>query len=137
MSKMIEVKTADLIGYPLEWAVAKTEGIDCLWEIRDLCDHGTAVPTLLFLNPIDCILNVAGRFSTDWGQGGPLIDQHTAMIRNYPNSEVGDKAAARVVHDGTAFWQGGPTPLIALCRAIVAAKLGDVVRVPAELIPTN
>ena len=28
----------------------------------------------------------------------------------------------------------GPTKLIALCRAIVAARLGDVVQVPVELV---
>lgn len=67
MSEMIEVKASELIGAALDWAVSKVEGVDvviigpaygCGWR---LMSH-----------------SIAGAFrpSTDWSQGGPLIDKY-------------------------------------------------------------
>lgn len=112
----IEVKTSELEGAALDWAVAQAIGMELL-----LCgDHPHAV--------IDG--QIAGRYqpSTDWSQGGPLIEKYRVSVI-YSDEECDPCAWT----DDTAVWPG-PTPLIAACRAIVAAKLGAVVQVPADLI---
>jgi hypothetical protein len=65
--------------------------------------------------------------STKWAQGGPLIDQHASTVTQAAYD------AGWWAHIGNHIGEG-KTPLIAVCRAIVAAKIGDVVGVPAELI---
>lgn len=40
-----------------------------------------------------------------------------------------------IVASGEPFSAIGPDYLVAACRAIVAAKLGDTVQVPKELMP--
>lgn len=70
------------------------------------------------------------RFSTDWEQGGPIIEREKIAIRNW--LECGwqaDKWNFNFV-DGHAQ---GPTPLIAAMRCYVASKLGDEVEIPKEL----
>jgi hypothetical protein len=72
-----------------------------------------------------------GNYSTDWAQGGPIIERErigfkytgTAMeFVAWVNGELS------TMHD-----QYGPTPLIAAMRCYVASKLGDEVEVPDEL----
>ncbi|RJG10967.1 DUF2591 domain-containing protein [Pseudomonas cavernicola] len=115
----IEVKTADLIGPALDWAVALATGAD---ELKVGADGG--VSCIYQLPDGGCWTNYY-RPSTDWSQGGPLIEKHITALNQ----------------SGTETWWAhsedrlglGPTALIAACRAIVAAKLGDTVSVPAEL----
>lgn len=114
---MIEVKTADLIGPALDWAVAKAIGLEeetldpLTWEC-------TAYPSGCY------------NYSTDWSQGGPLIDKYIgSLYRDWTLSET-----PTAVVEGTAHVAAGSTYLLALCRAIVAAKLGNTVQVPAELV---
>lgn len=125
MTDLIEVKTADLAGEALAWAVAKAEGLEPKLEAphygngwRVFCD--TTFGSSKRYNPQE-----------DWALGGPLIDKHNAMIRGFPNQLYEDKPIARV----SAKWAGGRTSLIALCRAIAKAALGETVQVPKELMP--
>lgn len=75
--------------------------------------------------------------SADWSQGGPLIEKHRmdftfdrdGLVFAYLCDENGIELPSS--HKWEAF---GPTHLIAACRAIVAAHLGEVVSVPAELV---
>jgi hypothetical protein len=67
--------------------------------------------------------------STDWSQGGPIIDRELIAVCL---DEDGDTWRAwypmrQGIEDGT-----GPTPLIAAMRCFVASKLGDTVEVPDE-----
>ncbi|PZQ35070.1 MAG: DUF2591 domain-containing protein, partial [Pseudomonas putida] len=71
----------------------------------------------------------------DWALGGELIEKYAAMVRGFPNQMYQTLAIARVRISGALAWRSGKTPLIALCRAIVAAKLGDTVQAPKELMP--
>lgn len=122
--EMIEVKTAELVGPALDWAVAQAIGADQV-------EFGV-VGSAAF---IACIHRGTWernwRPSTDWSQGGPLFDRHDillggltgrpyAVVNNFPN--------------GCGTRQNGPTKLIAACRAVVAAKLGDTVRVPVVMV---
>lgn len=115
---MVKVKTSELIGPALDWAVATAEGI----SIHALCAGGFAVNCEDY-SP-----------STDWIQGGPLIERYR-VVCDY-GRPLSDGESPRWFAQCWSPYAGeyGATPLIAACRAIVAAKLGNEVQVPAELV---
>lgn len=116
---IVEVKTAELIGYALDWAV----GVACKDSEPRLYPD---IRGFWLLGPFGKPWNP----SEDWSQGGPLIEKLgiTLLPPRYP----GDKWGA--TYDTQSCMFDGGTALIAACRAIVAAKLGDTVQVPEELI---
>ena len=109
----MKLKTSELQGAVLDWAVAKCEVGDAINEIDD--------PHF---------------YSTDWALAGPIIERErigfkytgTAMeFVAWVNGELS------TVND-----QHGPTPLVAAMRCYVASKFGDdlvlfKVEVPNEL----
>lgn len=134
----IEVKTAELIGPALDWAVAKANGFAV--QVRpyaEFCNASTGHKVKARYHRVwyefDGDLEEYSP-SADWSQGGPLIEKYAVKIKHFPGETIASKANARVAMNRTAYWQSGPTPLVALCRAIAAAKLGEVVSVPAELV---
>lgn len=142
---MIEVKTAELIGPALDWAVAEAEGIQRFdmgndWPGNSVVADAADRDRVVICNMIGQLVVSRGGWSngwnpsTDWAQGGPLIEKYAVKIEHFPSETIASKANARIAMHSTAYWQSGPTPLVALCRAIVAAKLGDAVSVPAELV---
>jgi hypothetical protein len=140
------MKTANLTGAALDWAVAKCEGkktlgsfdlgalsfaqLDALieqtdieydpdWTSEDMRGELLALDTPLYLP-----------YSTDWAQGGPIIEREGIPL----------EIAARMV-DAPIEWGANcghgyywaSTPLIAAMRAYVQSKLGDEIDVPKEL----
>jgi hypothetical protein len=102
------MKTSELLGAALDWAVAKSEGFT-----------GVALESRTgeWYTP-----------STYWAQGGPIIERESIQI-----SRVGDLWEGWV--DVEAVFCKGPTPLIAAMRCYVASKLGDEVEIPHEIAP--
>jgi len=97
------MKTSELTGQALDWAVAKCEGYLCDYKY-----NGALVD-----------------YSTNWAQGGPIIErEHIALW-----SEGYDWEAKQ--YGQHESW--GETPLIAAMRCYVASKLGDEVDIPTEL----
>lgn len=127
--EMIEVKTAELSGPALDWAVAQCEGVETCWrygrELARIHDfHGNRL-----IEEIRPIYSP----STTWKQGGPLIEKYLVSFC----VEHEDVILAVLCDDYGMYisgWRQGENHLIAACRAIVAAKLGDTVRVPAALV---
>ncbi|MBV1814503.1 DUF2591 domain-containing protein [Pseudomonas viridiflava] len=115
MSEFVEVKTADLVGAALDWAVAKVEGDKRLQTTRR--QFGLNVP-----------VRVVPNYSTHWNHIGPLIEKFRVSI--IYSDETCDPCAWT---DSTAPWHGS-TSLVAACRAIVASVLGETVSVPKELL---
>ena len=109
------MKTNELTGTALDWAVAKCEGLDLFesegWEYFD----GGRRPY---------------RPSTSWAQGGPIIERERIRLDTTWGSDDGYWAARIDVVGG--WWQGN-TPLVAAMRCYVASKLGDEIDVPEEL----
>jgi hypothetical protein len=74
-------------------------------------------------------------YSTDWAQGGPIIERECIGLRG--PSIRGNAWAAFIdlsgISQGPQHRHTGPTPLIAAMRCYVASKLGDTVDIPDEL----
>ena len=121
----MKIKTNELTGSALDWAVAEAQKIKVhrsksgKWMTANYGEfnHRHGAP---WYQP-----------STDWAQGGPIIEREKIRIRPahfglwcalYQHTEhVEDEELV------------GPTPLIAAMRCYVASKLGDEVEIPKEL----
>jgi hypothetical protein len=119
------MKTSELIGPALDWAVAKCEGMTNLrtnphrFDQRLIMDgpEGNGV----FLHTLN--------YSTYWAQGGPIIERERIQVVPYRmNGDDGWCAAG-------FSYVNGPTPLIAAMRCYCCAKLGDEIEIPQELQP--
>ena len=142
------MKTAELTGAALDWAVAKCEGfierpvygrgavkfLRGLWKetalggwdswvfrhdferVREECEG--RIPT--------CNSTGIWQPSTDWSQGGPILDKHISELIDCVDD--GWEACCNGTYGAT-----GQTALEAVCKAYVASKLGDEVDVPKEL----
>ena len=106
---MAQIKTSELSGSALDWAVARAEGYDGVALEQRTGD---------WYNP-----------SGDWAQGGPIIEREGISLTQFSNHP---QWTAK--HPYSIFCYDGHTLLIAAMRCYVASKLGDVVEVPDELI---
>ena len=130
MTDLIEVRVSNLIGAPLDWAVAKVESVETSWrygrELVQVHDRGG-------IKLIESIRSIYTP-SADWSQGGPLVDKHHGGL--HYEAHLADANFRYSSGPGrSGFWCYGPTALIAFCRGLVKAKLGDTVQVPKELMP--
>lgn len=104
----MKIKTQDLTGPALDWAVAKCQRL-----------KGDVMAAV-----------TAGEFSpsTQWHWGGPIIEREHITLRCYTDA-LWDASIGRL-----DYVADGPTPLIAAMRCYVASKLGDEVDVPEGLV---
>jgi hypothetical protein len=134
---MRRIKTADLDGVALDWAVAKAEGFS------------PNVHTNPYGYPV--LLNTAGSYASEWALAGPIIARED--IATFPASYVTGKVWCAVVDKGgtqpmclydidnrEAWWfeesevMKGPSPLVAAMRCYVSLKLGPEIDVPEALV---
>jgi hypothetical protein len=125
MSDMIEVKVSKLIGPALDWAVAMAEGVQVKLSQPDVDDE------LRVVEDIDAPIDYRFNPSTDWRLAGPFIASRR-ICHSWLSNDLWTACPARP--NEPTIHVRGPTPLIAICRAIVANKFGEIVSVPAELI---
>ena len=117
------MKVSELQGVALDWAVAKCEGHD-----------------MEYFQVVDAYLP-----STDWEQGGPIIEREKIGVwwaTHYVDEdgvEYGNHWYAEMgctdenVDSRYCGVADGPTPLITAMRCYVASKMGDEVELPEEL----
>lgn len=118
----MKIKTADATNKQINWLVATIQDIGCLpprmynWMIvpADGSDD--------FYSP-----------STDWGQGGPIIEGEGIAVYLMPGGVGGKWRAESGMGYKDNTLAAGPTALIAAMRCYVASKLGDEVEIPDEL----
>jgi len=115
------MKTSELTGAALRWAVAKCEGPDSVAACYYDEDN-----TPLYLDEAP---QPTWEPSTDWLQGGPIIEREKISVWARGN----EWAAESFVPNQQGIEYVGPTPLIAAMRCYVASKLGDEVEIPEEL----
>ena len=108
------MKTSELTKAALDWAVSKCAGVTWMAFPGYLYQHGE------------------GHYSTDWAQGGPIIEREGIDICT---STRGGWIATLLVdcEDNKVVRGEGETCLIAAMRCYVASKLGDEVEVPDEM----
>ena len=94
------MKTNELTGVALDWAVAKCEGL--------LHDDGTVSD---YWQPSEL-----------WEQAGPIIEREMIDIVCLPTKQGG--------FVWRTFYADGPTALVAAMRCYVASKLGDNIDIP-------
>ena len=119
----MRVRTSELIGPALDLAVAECEG----FRIDEVAEWSE-----FWMEHSDGRCGYSGKFnySTNWSQGGPIIEREGISIK----AQQPDWTAYIAICDGmTDRVLRGPTPLIAAMRCYVAIKLGDEVEIPEEL----
>lgn len=106
------MKVSELEGADLDYWVAKAEGYRPLWWEDHwfvLLDKGAAY-----------------RPSTDWSQGGPIIEREQITLE-----AMGDEWRACQLHVSDRMivdrYDYGPTPLIAAMRCFVVSTFGETV----------
>jgi len=108
------MKTSELSGAALDWAVTKAEGFDHEVTSSEWGMWGWA---------------------TDWAQGGPIIEREGTNLVCWSFHSMPWKASIEGGTDAGVdlYVAHGPTPLIAAMRCYVASKLGDNIDLPKEL----
>ena len=109
------VKTSELTGVALDWAVAKCEG---------------KRPSLFIFQQTGK-LAPEHTYSTNWSQGGPIIEREKITVLD----ANGCWGARKTYWDNSQASRDyfGPTPLIAAMRCYVASKLGDTIEIDDKL----
>jgi len=106
---MNKIKTCELIGPALDWAVSQCYGVAWGQGDLDAREYGPGF-----------------RPSTEWDHGGPIIHRELRTLEG-----GGDDWFAR---SRLGFISYGPTPLIAAMRCLVATRFGTEVEIPEELM---
>lgn len=115
------MKTSELTGAALDWAVCEATGLlKAYTQFRSGKN---------FLKVYGVARNKHLHPSTDWSQGGPIIEREKLDV--FCSGQIWDASTG---DRGNNSIQSGPTPLIAAMRCYVASKLGDDVDVPEELL---
>ncbi|MDD2035934.1 DUF2591 domain-containing protein [Pseudomonas putida] len=140
MTDLLEVKTAELAGEALGWAVGKAEGLDLYLEPPGY----NGVPWRVFSRYRGEAIEHIKRYNPweDWALGGPLAVKYQISLipeahEGPDGTELSERWRASVYykageHYGTDYCG---TALIAACQAVVATEFGDTVQVPKELRP--
>lgn len=143
------MKTSELIGAQLDWAVAKCEGsAPAITTVHEQADRFRSAVHFDGSKPpqenIDAVIarlklriycnedriTLIPEYSTDWAQGGPIIGREKISIRQWLTPPI---VHAYMPIDGAQWSSDGDSPLIAAMRCYVASKLGDTVYIPEEL----
>ena len=134
----MKIKTSELIGAALDWAVAISKCIPA--EELYIQKWGSRLPPSIYRRNRDEDGNLDGTytsgpdllFSRKWEAGGTLIDsmvREGLRLTGYKSLPTDPTSCQAQIGN---IVTGGPTPLIAAMRCF-CSKLGDVVDIPEEL----
>lgn len=141
----MKIKTADLQGLALDWAVAAALGwrrIGAEDMVRDLTPDGVYETVGWADNGRDRWekILVGGKEwapSRNWAQGGPLVESVGISVKGWhirweaalywSTKAPGEEYKSYHAHKGAS-------PLVAICRRLVSSKLGPEVDIPEELL---
>lgn len=130
MIDLTEVKTADLAGEALGWAVGKAEGL-----YLQLAPPGyNGVPWRVFARYRGQAIEHTKRYNPweDWALGGSLIEKHCFGAQW--NSHLSScQYCYRSGPATSVAWLHGSHPLIHFCKSLVELKLGLSIEIPTVL----
>ena len=116
----MKVKTSELSGVQLDYAVACS--VDWGQPVLHITSGGSFVE----------LMGVVFSPTSNWSQCGPMIAEFGVWL----SDDEGAFTASCKPHFDRAIYDA-ETPQIAICRAVVAAKLGDEVDIPDELMESK
>lgn len=135
---MTAIKTSDLAGAVLDWAVAQCEGepirfdpmaigADSIGPQYWIWDERRGMGAYRFLR-------IGGSYnpSRNWTLAGPIIERERIVFLDSSSGVFWDARYTKTFSASPVIMRG-PTPLVVSMRCYVAAKLGDAVDVPLGL----
>lgn len=125
---MSRVNVSEATGPVLDWMVAESLG---LRPKLNMVSHGMTWEGVWLTRGE---YEKCPEYSTDWSQGGPIIERE--MINHGLDvwrTEGMKECAASYTRGVPSEYVFGPTPLIAAMRCYVASKMGDEVEIPEGL----
>lgn len=142
---MKTIKISEATTLQLDWLVAKIEGVTF-----DHIEHSRCkTKTWLWLARDMDYRYVLYSPTTDWAQGGPILEREGILLRPLRRKEHALDGQWLAMYDGEntgtmvqwvklkicpRHYLSGPTPLVAAMRCYVATHLGsDEAEVPGEL----
>jgi hypothetical protein len=118
----VKVKTSELTGRAIDWATGKAIGANIGVTI------GGLVKEITSHNPIEMGL---WQPTNDWSICGSMIEKYWMDVFCEPHNE--DVLWSAITPHLLGNYENGPTPQIAICRAVVASVLGDEIDLPEDL----
>lgn len=129
------MKTKDLTGAALDWAVARCEGYS-EWDGECFTSYADGYPGAFYLDD--------WKPSSKWADGGVIIERELISLDVATTDYDEDKGglvllpkpvwyAVKENGDDEETLARGETPLIAAMRCYVASKLGTEIDTPKEL----
>lgn len=139
--KTAVVETSTLLGLALNWAAGTAHGLTL--ELAYVAVPDTEAPRIAFVcsvepNNQNGITKSQWSPSSNWFDTGVLVDAHIKRMGDCGEPVGGwddlplERRCFATTHSGDTAT--GPTKRVAVCRAVVLAKLGDAVEVPAVLV---
>jgi len=115
------MKTSELTGVALDWAVAKCEEVNVRYS-----------------PPHEQLLVIGYEYMVwqphkNWALGGPIIDREKIDLKFANDGEAEATLWVQLFGVPNSITEYGETPLIAAMRCFVKAKLGDEINLPAKL----
>ena len=118
----MEIKTSELIDTALDWAVSECNYVTCYFDHKGRLMEERGDLSWVYAP------------STDWAQGGPIIEREGINLVYQGDAHDWNASLWDYAEQDWHLHTEGPTPLIAAMRCYVASKLGDEVDVPEELV---
>ena len=130
----VKVKTSELVGVALDWAVAQAVEFPVQYSRR----IGLHCARTMTVSADTAFIRMGSTYrpSTDWSQCGPLIEEYRLEIIWIDAHKKEGWAVIKSWSYGEVYgnFPIGDTHLIAACLAIVSKKFGETVSIPSELM---
>ena len=125
----MKVKTAELTGPALDWAVAQVVHAN----LQRTYGEPVFDPKTKRIYQTHGLQQIGVNYSpsTNWAQGGPIIESNEIDLKSV---EEGVWRASNIFDDMEWYHFLGYSPLEAAMRCHVAHKLGEEVEIPEELL---
>lgn len=118
------MKVSELTGPILDWAVAIAEGLTPYLVHGQVAYTDPGHGARVYFRP-----------STDWSQGGPIIEREKLELRPglFHSKFWTCWGQTRQGHRNSQQGKTGPTPLVAAMRCFVALRLGEEIELLVEV----
>jgi hypothetical protein len=132
------MKTSELTGAALNWAVAKCEGeLPRILGNHTVTESEAGIRRYLITITLECHDEADEIYSpsTDWAQGGPIIEREQIHLsggsaRTFNKNNLPDDPWSEMFY---VSWLEGTTILEAAMRCFVASRFGNEIDIPDKL----